>query len=107
MFDQKKLCSNCPFRKGQGENFKLGRARIEEIARSTAFQCHKTLIQMFVAKKSPAPQQCAGLMSVLFAERRPNQIMRVAVAFGELDPNDFPVDGAYSTLEEAIADHCE
>lgn len=95
MFDLKRPCVSCPFRKGQGENFRLPPKRLEEIRHAPAFQCHKTVnyaaFEDDAARQGERPQQCAGLMSVLMKEGRPNQIMQVAMRIGgqrldDLDP---------------------
>ena len=41
MFDLKRPCKTCPFRKGQGSRFQL--RRLSEIRRATSFQCHSTV----------------------------------------------------------------
>ena len=43
MFDLKRPCVNCPFRRGQGGAFRLDPGRLEEIRTGSAFQCHKTV----------------------------------------------------------------
>ena len=43
MFKLKRPCTNCPFRKGQGELFELGQSRLLEIFDAVAFQCHRTI----------------------------------------------------------------
>lgn len=82
MFDLKKPCRNCPFRKGQGELFNLGTARCLEIFNGAAFQCHKTVDYDHEGdpylRQGKAPQQCAGVMSLLHRANLPNQIMQVA-----------------------------
>ncbi len=97
MFDMKRACVNCPFRKGQGELFKLRPKRLKEIFDATAFQCHKTL--------EGKPQQCVGVMSLLIRERKPNQIMQVAFRFGALKSTDIEHDGIYDSIEQAKAAH--
>jgi len=84
MFDRKRPCVGCPFRRGQGSQFRMSPERLEEIRTGPAFQCHKTL-------DGNRPQQCAGLMAVLRREGDDNQIMQVAARlgaaeFGGLDP---------------------
>ena len=109
MFKLKRPCSNCPFRKGKGEQFRLHPKRLEEITKGSAFQCHKTVDYDTEDPESRAgdkPQQCAGLMAVLLRAGRPNQIMQVAERFGELDPSEIDPDHeAYETLEEMYAAH--
>jgi hypothetical protein len=43
MFDMKRPCVDCPFRKGVGETFQLSMERLKEIKHGTAFPCHKTI----------------------------------------------------------------
>lgn len=86
MFDLKRPCKTCPFRRGMGSRFALRRARLTEIRRSTAFQCHGTVDYSDEEPQAGGkPQQCAGLMAVLARERDPNQIMQVASRLGHLD----------------------
>src|SRR3546814_3147904 len=48
-----------------------------------------------------SPQQCAGLMTVLHREGKPNQIMQVAERFGALDPSALdPDDEVYASRSE-------
>lgn len=107
MFALKRPCNNCPFRKGAGRTFRLGRERVEGIFAAPAFQCHKTLDY---SDEQPAageaPQQCAGLMAVLARAEKPNQIMQVASRLGRLEIAELDPDGAaYATMEEAMAEH--
>ena len=102
MFDLKRPCINCPFRRGVGEGFGLGSDRLEEIAAGSAFQCHKTVDY----KAGDRPQQCAGLMAVLRREGEDNQIMQIAerlraARFDDLDPRG----EAYASWAEALAAH--
>lgn len=109
MFDLKRPCNNCPFRRGVGETFGFGQGRLQEIAEAVAFQCHKTVDY---SENEPLPgnrpQQCAGLMAILAREHQPNQIMQVAMRLGYLDPSEIDPDGeAYGSLHEAIAAHIQ
>lgn len=116
MFDLKKPCKNCPFRRTKGDLFSLGKWRIEEIVSAPAFQCHATvdydgaeydddgeMIPGTFAGKNP--QQCAGLMALLYREKRPNQIMRVAKRLTGFDAGKIDASDVYKTLEEAIKAH--
>ena len=111
MFDLKRPCSNCPFRVGQGSLFGMTKRRLDEIFRSPAFQCHKTLLydddgQPVV--NGPKTQQCAGLMAVLHREGQANTIMQVAERLGYLDPETLDPDGeAYASIDEAQAAHSD
>lgn len=107
MFDLKRPCANCPFRKGQGSLFSLNPERLAGVLDGPAFQCHKTVDYL---KETPRPgerpQQCAGLMAVLHRSDRPNQIMQVASRLGALDLDTLDPDGvAYSSWDEAVAAH--
>lgn len=112
MFDLLSPCKSCPFRIGNGEKFGLTRERIEEIAEATAFQCHATVDYSEdefgdeFHGQGDNPQQCAGLMSILISEGRPNTIMQVAsrlnsLEFDSVDPRRI----AYGSIEEAIEAH--
>jgi hypothetical protein len=109
MFDLKRPCITCPFRKGQGERFQLDRKRLEEIKSATAFQCHKTVQYKYFndsrKRQGDKPQQCAGLMAVLIREKRATPIMRVAELFG-VDLTGIDPDGeAYGSWAEVLEAH--
>ena len=107
MFDLKRPCVNCPFRKGVGETFRMPRRRLTEIVGATAFQCHKT-VDYSGDEPGPGdrPQQCAGLMTVLHRAGCPNQMMQVAQRLGFLDPDQFdPKEEAYASLDEMFEAH--
>ena len=87
MFDFKQPCVTCPFRRGQGELYRLRPGRLAEIKAATAFECHKTLVldedyiddglgefdeQWLPVKDDSRAQQCAGLMAVLHREGEPS-----------------------------------
>lgn len=110
MFDLKRPCANCPFRIGMGSQFRLPQSRLREIVAATAFQCHKTVdyehFEDEAARAGDRPQQCAGLMAVLYRSGRDNQIMQVAERLlgydaGQLDPRG----EAYASVEQAMAAH--
>ena len=110
MFDLKRPCMNCPFRKGQGEYFQLPRLRLREIRRGDAFQCHATVDYDHFddphKRSGDRPQQCAGLMAVLARENATNTIMQIAERFGcldlaALDPNH----EAYESWADVIKAH--
>lgn len=115
MFDLRRPCKNCPFRKGHGERFQLGRARLEEIKRASAFTCHKTIDygaseedgdgNSETVYKNCGPQQCAGLMAVLKREKRDNQIMQVAQRFGVNLDNLDPDQEAYANWADVLTAH--
>jgi hypothetical protein len=106
MFDRRAPCSNCPFRVGKGSRFRLSAARLEEIRRATAFQCHKTVdYGDEMSAQGDRPQQCAGLMTVLLREDAPNTIMQVALRFGALDAERLDGTAAYVSWEEVRRAH--
>jgi hypothetical protein len=107
VFDLKRPCLTCPFRRGQGSRFRLHPERLREIAEAVAFQCHKTVVY---GDHAPAPgdrpQQCAGLMAVLHREGRPNQIAQLAQRLGALDPAALdPAGEAYASWPAALEAH--
>ena len=107
MFDRRRPCATCPFRRGRGSTFRLGRDRLAAIAAAPAFQCHKT-VDYSDERPGPGatPQQCAGLMAILARDGRPNQIMQVAERLGALDPAILDPGGvAYRSWDEALAAH--
>ena len=109
MFGLKRPCANCPFRKGQGETFKLGAERIEKIAEADAFQCHKTVdYENFddkIKRQGDKPQQCADLMAVLACEKKPNAIMQIGERLGYFKPDKLVHEDAYETIETALEAH--
>lgn len=109
MFDLKKPCGNCPFRKGQGERFNLGTERCLEILNGEAFQCHKTVDYRYeddpYKRQGKKPQQCAGVMSLLHRAGLPNQIMRVAERLGAADFSKLDHTDVYGDMAEAIEAH--
>ena len=108
VFDLKRPCVNCPFRRGQGSNFQLHPERLRDIVNATAFQCHKTVDYDADPehRSGDRPQQCAGLMAVLHRSGRHNQIMQVAERLGAFDPALVDPDrDAYGSVEEALAAH--
>lgn len=109
MFGLIRPCVTCPFRKGQGELFRLDQRRLAEIVCATAFQCHKTVDYEEDGEGRPGdrPQQCAGLMSILHREGRPNQIMQVGQRLGAFDPDKLDHSDVYESLADAIRAHSE
>lgn len=110
MFDLKRPCGSCPFRKGNGEKFGLNKERLDEIVHGASFQCHKTVnyeeYEDQYLRQGDNPQQCAGLMAVLHREGMPNQIMQVAERLNSLDCNELdPRNEAYETLADAMSAH--
>lgn len=110
MFALKQPCSNCPFRRGVGETFRLAPDRLEEIRRGAAFQCHRTIDYSEWddphKRQGDKPQQCAGLMAVLARENQMSTIMQVAYRWGVLDPTTLdPKREAYESWQEVLQAH--
>lgn len=112
MFDLKRPCVSCPFRKGMGSKFQL--RRLKEIREATAFQCHSTVDYSAsdddddddVVSKKGGAQQCAGLMALLHRENQPNQMMRIAERIGILDCAALdPEKEVYETWRDALCAH--
>jgi len=112
MFDLKRPCVDCPFHKGNGERFGLSRLRLREIKRQEAFQCHRTVDYEHFdddrLRQGDRPQQCAGLMAVLWREGETNTIMQIAerlagIRFDELDPEH----EAYETWADVLKAHAK
>jgi len=87
----------------------LKQERLDEIFFAKAFQCHKTLPhESHGTAEAENPQQCAGLMAILAKEKRPNVIMKIALATPsytlDLDAFD-PKNETYDSMEEAKEAH--
>lgn len=107
MFRRTRPCANCPFRKGLGSGYMLPPERLAEIRTASAFQCHKT-VDYSGDKPGQGDRltQCAGLMTVLHRDDRPNQIMQVGERLGALNPADLDKHGeAYDTWAQVLAAH--
>lgn len=104
MFDRKTPCANCPFIRGNAHLFNLPAGRVEEILNGPAFQCHKTLdysaYEDVQGRQGQTPQQCAGLMALLHAAERPNQIMQVGERLGAFDPKALDTRRIFTTIAE-------
>lgn len=107
MFDLKRPCTNCPFKKGVGEMFLLSESTLDGILSGPSFQCHKTIdYNTDSLERGDKPQQCAGVMAILAKEGRPNQIMQVARRLGALDFDKLDPEGeAYGSIDEAREVH--
>lgn len=109
MFKLRKPCSDCPFRRGQGSQFRLRADRLKGIFNGAAFQCHKTIdydeFEDPDLRQGTHPQQCVGLMVLLDCEGRHNQIMQVAQRLGALDLAKLERGQCYQSFKEALAAH--
>lgn len=109
MFDLKAPCGNCPFRRDKAHLFGLSEDRVREIVSAQSFQCHKTVdygeFDDPDKRQGDNPQQCAGLMAMLHAEGRPNQIMQVAERLGVFDPTALDTSKTFATVSEAMEAH--
>ena len=99
MFDYKKPCNNCPWRKSKASSFQLSAERLTEIFYATAFECHKT------AHSEHSPQQCVGLIALQAKTQQLNTITRAAMALIDYDPTTIDNADTFDTLEEAIMAH--
>lgn len=81
MFERKKPCKTCPFRKDAGGIRYLGTDRATEIAdsllRGESFTCHDDL-----DKPAKARNHCAGAATLLIKLGKPNQMMQVCSRLG-------------------------
>ncbi len=105
MFDLTRPCADCPFR--ADSLFGLSTERLEGIFNAPAFQCHKT-VDYSENEPQPGnrPQQCAGLMALLYRTGQPNSIMQVAERLGYLDPAKLDPQGVvFASLDEARDQH--
>lgn len=111
MFELKRPCINCPFRKGVGETFGFDVTRLHEIKTAVAFQCHKTVDYEHFddpeRRSGDRPQQCAGLMAILSREGCANSIMQVAERFGVSLSGLDPKHEAYESWDDVLAAHCK
>ena len=109
MFDMKRPCVSCPFRRGMGERFQLRPQRLQSIKRANSFQCHKTVDYDEDGDGEPGgdkAQQCVGLMAVLHRIKLPNQIMQIAERLGGFNPETLDPDGeAYADWREVLDAH--
>lgn len=108
MFDLKRPCKDCPFRRSRAGAYRLKPERLEEIRTATAFQCHKTADYSAgddEGRSGDKPQQCAGLMAVLHAQKTPNQIMQVAQRLISYDPGRIETLDTFPTWEDVQKAH--
>lgn len=105
MFDLKRPCNDCPFRKTTGHLYQFSRQRITEIVNAAAFQCHKTVDYSNPDPAGPKPQQCAGLIALLHKEGRLNQITQVATRMINYDPGSVEADDVYESIDDVMRAH--
>ena len=109
MFDLKRPCKTCPFKRGNGNTFMLAPKRLDAIFEAVAFQCHSTVdYDQFddpILRAGRKPQQCVGLMAILHREGEPNQIMQVAQRLIGFDAGALDATDIYSGFAEARAAH--
>lgn len=107
MFDLKRPCKTCPFRRENGANFALTEGRLEEVFRSVAFQCHDT-VEYFDEgnRQGDNPQQCAGLIILQYKEKDANAITQVATRTIGYDPSNLrEQDQVYDNYQECVEGH--
>jgi hypothetical protein len=82
-FEIKRPCPECPFRRDCSPFLRrAGEIRDQMRDDHYWFACHQTTGAKGGKRIKPAEQShCAGLMKVLWKERRPNVAMRLAILF--------------------------
>lgn len=109
MFDLKKPCSNCPFRIGQGELYRLHEERLLEILEGDSwFQCHQTVEYDEDGEGIPGAggaQHCYGAAVIRMNEGHPNQLMQVAGRIGAIDLDTITSDDVYSCIDDVLEVH--
>ena len=108
MFDLKRPCKTCPFRRGG--LIGLHPDRLREILRAPAFQCHGTVLYGAGPggedlKNHDKTQQCAGLIAFLHLQGRANQITQVAQRLAGYDPGEIDASEVYTSEEELMEEH--
>lgn len=107
----KRPCANCPFRVDVPPYLRPERA--QEIATSIAsgatFACHKTTVLDEEGEgdlvEAPTSQMCAGAMIAMAKSEQANQIMRIAMRLGLLDPDQLDLDAPVVGSLTAFVDH--
>jgi hypothetical protein len=102
MFDYRKPCNDCPFRRSKARLYELGAERIKEIWDAPAFECHKTT---GVAGEKKSPQQCAGLIAAQHAAGELNQITQIATRITSFDPADIDTSDTFDNFKELCEAH--
>lgn len=113
MFDLKKPCDKCPFRKTAQKRW-LGRQRATEIAEGiggdthASFSCHKTngFDRNGVTTEIETSQHCAGAMIVLDKINNPNIMMRRGAIHKVFDAGQLKdKTKVFDTLGEFVEHH--
>lgn len=75
----------------------------EDVANRYCGHCH-VFLDDNATYIGPDAQQCAGVMSILHRENRPNDVMQIAERLGLWDPAKLdPTAPVYASTDEAIA----
>lgn len=108
--DMRGPCNNCPFRNDIRPYVTLPRmlSIIDDIAvRGANFVCHKTTVDSerddgeCDRAITESSQHCGGAMVFLEKISRPNQMMRMAMRLGILDPEEIKKDSpVFASLSE-------
>ncbi|WP_456363640.1 hypothetical protein [Priestia aryabhattai] len=112
MFKVKKPCNNCPFLKNSPMFLDEDRLPeiVEHLDNNGLFHCHKTINYKKqidtetneMIKESKQNQFCAGAITYLEKQNRPNAPLQVAQRVGWYDPEDYlkNKDKVIDSLEE-------
>lgn len=108
MFDLRRPCKTCPFKRGGLCG--LRPPRILEILEAPAFQCHNTVLYGAGPdgddiKNHAKTQQCVGLIAFLHLQGRRNQITEVAARLSGYDPAAIDNSEVCTSLGELLAQH--
>lgn len=92
-----------------GERFRLHPERLHEILEASGgFSCHKTVNYGDGTEEPDTTDavECAGRMAVLLREECPDQMMRITMRLGILDPRTIDPDReAYGSIDEVMKAH--
>lgn len=113
-FALKKPCENCPFRREGAIRLRPGRMTgiINDMLENDhlGFSCHKTVhcgkggdwVEL-TGEYIPSgnEMQCAGASIFLLKQGRPSVVMRVAMAFGKMDPDALIAEHGASVVDSA------
>lgn len=110
-FDLVRPCGDCPFRSDKPAY--LRPERVREILGggegrawwpACSFPCHKTIeYHEDGTTIPPSAQQCAGVMIILYRERRPNDAMQIGERFGFFNPSRLDLTApVHVSIESAL-----